>query len=364
MQTLCKVTWNLRGAMLSVSAGWSDLMSGRNAVSAVIANMQELDGSILECVNPEQVVFSSCPQSSSIDLCLCNNTAWKGRFRTRKQSLQRYLEKKAKRLQTKKIRYELRKINADKRPRWMRQIVRPLQRFKCCRDSPQIMIWFVVQNKGPVCQERASWRILKETEGRGKMLVVFICWHHRQQERWKKENEENNIREFSSGRVSEMAYVKIWGILIFVCVHRLISTIQMLLYNRGSSDGPRDASRDCDSSSKTKEILIIRQWTNKWGQINLPNLHWFWQLRFAQASLEFFWNFHGHNLLFIMWWVGFLLMRESGVPGFSGNASARSETCVLWLVLLSAHTDKSGPQIAHHCGYCLAGWSICRLWLF
>lgn len=37
--------------------------------------------------------------------------------RTRKQCLQRYREKKARRMYSKKIRYELRKINADRRPR-------------------------------------------------------------------------------------------------------------------------------------------------------------------------------------------------------------------------------------------------------
>lgn len=37
--------------------------------------------------------------------------------RTRKECLERYKEKKARRLYTKKIRYQLRKINADKRPR-------------------------------------------------------------------------------------------------------------------------------------------------------------------------------------------------------------------------------------------------------
>jgi len=44
--------------------------------------------------------------------------------RTRTQCLQRYREKKARRLYTKKIRYELRKINADRRPRIKGRFVR------------------------------------------------------------------------------------------------------------------------------------------------------------------------------------------------------------------------------------------------
>lgn len=42
---------------------------------------------------------------------------WNTEGRTRKQCLQRYREKKARRMYAKKIRYELRKINADRRPR-------------------------------------------------------------------------------------------------------------------------------------------------------------------------------------------------------------------------------------------------------
>lgn len=40
-----------------------------------------------------------------------------GYVRTRAECLKRYREKKARRLYTKTIRYQLRKINADKRPR-------------------------------------------------------------------------------------------------------------------------------------------------------------------------------------------------------------------------------------------------------
>lgn len=37
--------------------------------------------------------------------------------RTRAQAIARYLEKKARRVHTKKIRYQMRKLNADRRPR-------------------------------------------------------------------------------------------------------------------------------------------------------------------------------------------------------------------------------------------------------
>ncbi len=37
--------------------------------------------------------------------------------RTRAEAVQRYLEKKARRVHTKRIRYQMRKLNADRRPR-------------------------------------------------------------------------------------------------------------------------------------------------------------------------------------------------------------------------------------------------------
>ncbi|EFJ40510.1 hypothetical protein VOLCADRAFT_69449, partial [Volvox carteri f. nagariensis] len=42
--------------------------------------------------------------------------------------LERYREKKARRLYTKKIRYQLRKINADKRPRIKGRFVKKVRR--------------------------------------------------------------------------------------------------------------------------------------------------------------------------------------------------------------------------------------------
>jgi len=59
--------------------------------------------------------------------------------RTRTQCLQRYREKKARRLYTKKIRYELRKINADRRPRIKGRFVKKeeLQEYLRLQEMPK-----------------------------------------------------------------------------------------------------------------------------------------------------------------------------------------------------------------------------------
>ncbi|CAD7696391.1 unnamed protein product [Ostreobium quekettii] len=59
--------------------------------------------------------------------------------RTRTQCLQRYREKKARRLYTKKIRYELRKINADRRPRIKGRFVKKeeLQEYLRLQQAPK-----------------------------------------------------------------------------------------------------------------------------------------------------------------------------------------------------------------------------------
>lgn len=64
----------------------------------------------------------------------------KGQFRTRQQCLERYLEKKARRLQTKKIRYELRKINADRRPRIKGRFVKKEQLEEYLKSQQQAKV--------------------------------------------------------------------------------------------------------------------------------------------------------------------------------------------------------------------------------
>ncbi|GMH45518.1 hypothetical protein BSKO_13475 [Bryopsis sp. KO-2023] len=64
----------------------------------------------------------------------------KGQFRTRQQCLERYLEKKARRLQTKKIRYELRKINADRRPRIKGRFVKKEQLEEYLKNQQQAKV--------------------------------------------------------------------------------------------------------------------------------------------------------------------------------------------------------------------------------